>query len=96
MQLNPTLFWDVDYNKIHWDNNYQWVICRVLDRGTLEDWQQIKAYYGLEKIISATKATNYISKKSVYFLSAIYNIPLTDFKCYNLMQSQPEHWIYCA
>ncbi len=96
MQLNPTLFWDADYTKINWEASYQWVICRVLDRSTLEDWQKIKMYYGIEKIIAATTTTNYILKKSVYFLSAIYNISLTNFKCYNLMQSQPEHWIYCA
>ncbi len=96
MKLNPTLFWDTDYTTINWEENFQWVICRVMDRGDLKDWQEIKAYYGVEKIIEAVKTTAYISKKSLYFISAIYDIPLTEFKCYNLMQSQPEHWIYCA
>jgi hypothetical protein len=96
MELSPTLFWDCDYAKIDFEKNYQLVISRVLDRGTLEEWNQIKAKYGISKILYVAQNINYLSKKSVYFLSTVYDVPLTSFKCYNLMQSQPEHWIYSA
>lgn len=94
MKLPQQLFWDTDYNNIDWDKNHQYVICRVLDRGGINDWFEIKKYYGLEKIIDAVKNARYLSKKTVYFMSNIFNIPLEEIRCYRLMQSQPEHWIY--
>lgn len=94
MKLARELFWDTDYTTIDWDKNSQWVICRVLDRGGLEDWHEIKRYYGIDRILEAAKTARYLSKKTIYFLSAIFEIPLTEFRCYNLMQSRQEQWIY--
>lgn len=94
MNLSREIFWDVNYDTIDWEKNYQWVICRVLDRGSLNDWREIKKHYGNSKMIEAAQNARYLSKKTVYTISAIFNIPLTQFRCYNLMQSQPEQWIY--
>lgn len=94
MTLSKEIFWDVDYSKIDYEKSADWVICRVLDRGSLKDWFQIKEKYGIDKILLVAQHATYLSKKTIYFLSAIYNIPLTHFKCYNLMQFQQEQWIY--
>jgi hypothetical protein len=94
MNLSKEIFWDTNYDAIDWDKSYQWVICRVLDRGSLKDWFQIKENYGIEKILAVAQDAKYLSKKTIYFLSAIYTIPLTQFRCYNLMQFQQEQWIY--
>lgn len=94
MNLSKEIFWDVDFPTIDYVKNQDWVICRVLDRGTLRDWFQIKEYYGIDKILSVSQDAKYLSKKTIYFLSAIYKIPLNQFKCYNLMQFQQEQWIY--
>lgn len=94
MNLSKEIFWDVDYSKIDYEKSADWVICRVLDRGSLKDWFQIKENYGIEKILLTAQNARYLSKKTVYFLSAIYNVPLTNFRCYNLMQFQQEQWIY--
>jgi len=94
MNLSKEIFWDVDYSKLDFDKSAHWVICRVLDRGSLKDWFQIKENYGIEKIICVSKEAKYLSKKTIYFLSNIYNIPLTEFRCYNLMRFQQEQWIY--
>ena len=94
MNLAREIFWDVDYNHIDWDKSRQWVICRVLDRGSFQDWKEIKNYYGINTIIEAAKTARYLSKKTVYFLSNIFDVPLTDFRCYNLMRFQQEQWIY--
>lgn len=94
MNLSKEIFWDVDYSKLDYEKSANWVICRVLDRGSLKDWKEIKANYGVEKILEVAKNVKYLSKKTVYFLSAIYEVPLTQFRCYNLMQFQQEQWIY--
>lgn len=94
MRFSRTIFWDVDPDTIDFEKNYQWVVCRVLDRGTLEDWHELKRNYGVKRIIEAATKARYLSKKTVYWLHEIFNIPLTDFRCYNLMQSSQEPWIY--
>jgi hypothetical protein len=94
INFNKELFWDVHYDTLDWKKNHQWVICRVIDRGGLNDWKELNKLYGSDMILIAAKNANYLSKKTVYFISAIFNVPLNEFKCYTLMQSQPEHWIY--
>ena len=94
MKLSREIFWDTNYDTIDWDKSWQWIICRVLDRGGIKDWHQIKKYYGNEKIIESAKNARYLSKKTVHFISNLFDIPLNEFRCYRLMQSHPEHWIY--
>ncbi len=94
MNLPPQLFWDTDYEKIDWDKKSEYVISRVLDRGSLKDWFEIKRYYGIEKIVDVVKNARYLSKKTVYFMSNVFDIPLEEIRCYKLMQSQPEQWIF--
>ncbi len=40
--ISKELFWDVNYSTIQWDKNYQWIICRVLEYGGIEDWFAMK------------------------------------------------------
>jgi hypothetical protein len=94
VNLSKEIFWDVDYSKLDYVISANWVICRVLDRGSLDDWKEIKGHYGIDKMIDAAKNVRYLSKKTVYFLSTMYNVPLNQFRCYNLMQFQQEQWIY--
>ena len=44
MTLSESLFWDVDIKNIDWDKHTSFIIRRVLSRGTLQDWDEIKAY----------------------------------------------------
>ena len=94
MKLPNSLFWDTDYNKLDWNKNSSYVICRVLERGSINDWFEIKSYYGLETIIETVKNARYLSKKTVYFMSNVFKIPLEEIRCYKQMQSQQEQWIF--
>lgn len=67
MILSKEIFWDVDYSKIDYEKSADWVICRVLDRGSLKDWFQIKENYGIEKILLAAQKARYLSKKQYTF-----------------------------
>jgi len=58
MNLARQLFWDTNYDTINWEKNYQWIICRVLEYGTMDDWRQMRKHYGDEKIIEAAKLAN--------------------------------------
>ncbi len=94
MKLSKMLFWDCDYSKINWENSYVFVIIRVLERGTLDEWFEIKRHYGMEKIKETTLHARYLSKKTLSFCSTIFDTPIEQFRCYKLMSSSPEHWIF--
>lgn len=94
IKLNPHLFWDCDYSKIDFEKNYGFVVERVLERGSLDDWFAIKKYYGMEKIKQAVLNARYLSQKALAFCSTIFDIPKEKFRCYKLMSSSPERWIY--
>jgi hypothetical protein len=81
-QLNHHLFWDTDASLIDWQTNANAVIIRVLERGDLEDFREIRRYYGNERIKKAATKARCVYKNAVHFVSLYYNIPLKSFRCY--------------
>ena len=49
------LFWDVRKEDVDFDEHAQYIIKRVLEYGLLEDWNLIRQYYGLSKIVEGGK-----------------------------------------
>ena len=81
IKLNKQLFWDVKFNKLDYEKNADFIIARVLSYGDVSDYKEIKKQYGLTKIKNAAQDINYANKKSLYFWSFIFNLPLNSFKC---------------
>lgn len=94
MKLAREIFWDVDYDTIDWEKNYRWVICRVLEYGGINDWREIRKYYGDARIIEAATHARSLSKKTLHFIHNVFDIPLEQFRCYNSTRSNPLHWMY--
>ena len=87
MNLSKYLFWDTNYNDIDWQSHARYVIERVLMRGSLEDWKQIKEYYGLQKIKEEAIQSRALDKITLNFCSILFGIPKEQFKCYTQEQS---------
>jgi len=51
--LRKILFWDVDMSKIDWQQQSEYVIKRVYERGDQAERDEIDRYYGLEKVHKA-------------------------------------------
>lgn len=94
MKLTKAIFWDTDYDRIDWDKRARYVIGKVLSYGTIEDWNAIKSYYGMERIKQEVIHIRDLDPKAMHFASTIFNIPLQEFKCYTWRQSTPAPWIY--
>lgn len=94
MKLAREIFWDVNYDTIDWEKNYRWVICRVLEYGSINDWHEMRVYYGNTKIVEAATEAKSLSIKTVHFIHRIFNVPLEKFRCYNSTLSDPIHWMY--
>ena len=90
--LSPHLFWDVDIRQINWDEHKIFIVQRILEYGLLSDWLNLYHHTGIVEIGIIAKQIRSLDKKSLVFISALSNIPLSDFLCYNLQQSTPQHW----
>lgn len=94
MELDKSLFWDVEYDTVNFDQYSQFIINRVLLRGNLKDWQEIKMYYGTDKIKQEIIQMKYLDEKTLNFCCVYFKLPKTAFRCYNTPPSTKELWNY--
>lgn len=94
MNLSRVLFWETNYDTIDWEKNARYVIERVLTYGNMSDWNAIRAYYGMDRIRDEMLQSRDLDRKTLHFLSCIFNIPKDKFRCYNIIRSNPGHWVY--
>ena len=92
MKIDKSLFWDVEFNNIDYNKYAQHIINRVLIRGNLSDWIEIKKYYGLDKIKNEALKMRYLDKRTLNFCSFYFNTPKKEFRCYNTPQSIQKLW----
>jgi hypothetical protein len=91
MQLSSVIFWDTNSSMIDWDKRAQFVIQRVVMYGTVQDWEAIKKYYGLNKIRELMLRERELDPKALSFLSCIFGIPKEQFRCSKEKQLTPAH-----
>ena len=94
MQLRQSLFWDTDVNTVDLDKHKGSVITRILMRGRIEEVRQMFAYYGKPVVQEVVLNTRYLDKYTLSLCCAIFQIPMTEFRCYKLAQSNPIPWGY--
>jgi len=94
LQLRPALFWDTDVSKIDLQKHKASVIERIVMRGRLEEFQAAMHYYGTETVKKVLLNARYLDKTTLAFCCAIFEIPVTAFRCYKIAQLNPEHWDY--
>lgn len=92
--LRPALFWDVNVNEVDLDKHRASVIERIAMRGRLEEFQAMVEFYGREAVKNTLVNARYLDKKTLSYCSLIFDVPITEFRCYKLAQLNPEHWSY--
>ncbi len=92
--FNKRIFWDVRFEEIDYEEKASFVICRVFERGDVEDIRQCRRYYGDEKIKEVLLTTKFLPEHRIHLASAILDIPLEEFRCYILRQLNPELYPY--
>jgi hypothetical protein len=88
------IFWDVNFDKLDYDGKASFIIERVFERGDVEDIRQCRRYYGDDILRSSLTNARWLSLSTICLASALFNNQLTDYKCYNTAQSNPEHWMF--
>jgi hypothetical protein len=92
--LNRRIFWDVDFDHLDYDKKSTFIIERVFDRGDVDDIRACRRYYGDDQIKNVLLNTKFISESRLYLASAIFDQPLSAFRCYTLKQLNPALYPY--
>ena len=92
--LSPHIFWDVDVQSIDMEKNGVFVLQRVLQYGILKDWLLLKSIMGVDNIKVLAVQLPTLDDVSISFLSNLYKIDKSEFKCYKNKQSNQNYWSY--
>lgn len=94
--LSKALFWDVPSDTINIqriaNENINWLIERAFEYGTMKDIRYVLKWYGREKIVPVLCSAESLSKETVGFACALFELKKTDFKCYNYRRSNPIYY----
>lgn len=69
--LTPSTFWDVNLNLLDAEKDKDFIIVRVLERGTDVEIMHIESTYSQQEIISALENTRGVSKKTINFYKKV-------------------------
>lgn len=86
------LFWDVDLDGFDFNQHKNFFIQRVLEYGKMKDWKLIKELYGMEAIKQAALNARSLDAVTLSFVSTIFQIDKTEFRCYKHRQLFPNLW----
>ncbi len=93
-QLTPAIFWDTVISNLSITHHAGFIIQRVCQYGSWNDWLLIKMQFGIEKIQSELLAARHLDLKTLNYFSILFNLPKEKFRCYTFPLSAPEHWSY--
>jgi hypothetical protein len=91
--FSQNLFWDVDPSTLGFAQHWKFLVSRVLEYGTLEDWQLLLRHSSLESIIATAQTLRTLDPKALSFLSALGNVPRSSFRCCTSSPSMPSPWV---
>lgn len=92
--FTKAIFWDTDISKLDASLHSKYIIEKVLNYGTLEDWKKLKQLYSEERILAEAKKIRDLHPKTLSFLSIYYNVSKTEFHCYTEIPSTRTHFPY--
>ena len=94
LSLRPGLFWEFNIQSIDLQQHKASVIERIVTRGRWEEFLEMLRFYGQDTVKQVVLNARWLDKRTLAFCSAVFDMPVTEFRCYKLAQLNPEHWDY--
>ena len=82
-QFSTRCFWDQDYTKLDFENNRNYIIARVVSRGSSDDQKELFNFYGWDVIKDEVVKIKYLNKKILNWLSLLFEIEKESFRSYH-------------
>ncbi len=90
--ISSTAFWDVDFEKIDFQNSSAYVMSQVFNYGLYNDIIETIKFYGLERIKSDILKVSYLKKEALSFLCLILDLEKADFKNFERWSRLNSNW----
>ena len=87
-KLSKFLFWDFKIDLLDPNIDRNLILERVFSLGTENDEKEVFTYYGKDTIKNAILNIKYLDKKTLNYLSIIFDIPKEEFRCYKYSLSK--------
>lgn len=91
-RFSEYLFWDVNKDALDMNEYPTYIIPRVLEYGTMDDWRLARDFYGLDKIVEVCKSIRTLDPMCLSYICAISHTPKEDYRCWHFRQSFPTLW----
>lgn len=92
--LSQHIFWDVNTTLLDFKKSKEQIIYKVVEFGVMNDWNIIKEVYGLEAIKNASLEFRNLDDVTLSFLSNLFQLEKSLFRCYKQKQLTPNSWNY--
>lgn len=92
--VSKTAFWDVDFERIDFQEMDLFVMEKVANYGTWEDFINVIRFYGVNRFKERIVFAAYLKKDVINFICVAFDLQENDFKCYTRRQSQNQPWNY--
>ena len=66
------------------DEYPSFIVSRVFEIGTLNDWRLLVSYYGLDRIVEVSKQLRDLDRVSLSFITSISDTNPADYRCYTM------------
>jgi hypothetical protein len=88
------LFWEFRYDEMNWQYSYFTVIERILDRGSVEEIEELIRYYGRKRVLRVLKIEPiYLMDHSIERACAYFHLKPEELVCYKRKRSRKGYWI---
>jgi hypothetical protein len=81
-KLSKHLFWDYNIGTLDPNIDRNLILERVFSRGTENDEKEVFGYYGKNIIKETVLDVKYLDKKTLNYLSIVFDISKENFRCY--------------
>jgi len=83
LNLSDSCFWDMDCKELDFEKDKNFIITRVVSRGTSSDEIELFKFYGWETIKEEVVKIRYLNKKILNYLSLLLEIKKEQFRCFH-------------
>ena len=90
--ISKIAFWDVNFDKIDFQENSVFVMNKVFNYGTWADILEILRFYGLERVKKEVVQSSYFKGSALSFLCVILHLTEQDFVSYQQRQKRNPIW----
>lgn len=81
--LRPSLFWDVNLNKLDMDQHAAFIIVRVMERGTRDEVRFAWQYYGEEIIKKHLLEARFLHNRTISYFANKFDVSRTQFRSFH-------------